>query len=158
MFLNTLIKEQPESPKSADRILQLADLMKNVIRNENASHTLYKGFLEKYPNHTKAEEVKKRIGIAGSSIPLIQMVENLAANMYDDSLHQFNESAATQYVDASEALSLIHIYSNLAVPDMVLSLRLLTFAGNTILSCCLRNLGPLGKTINSFCVNISFSK
>lgn len=108
MFLNTLIKEQPESPKSPERILQLADLMKNVIRNENASNTLYKGFLEKYPSHAKAEEVKKIIGIAGSSIPLNKMVENLASSMYDDSLHQFNESAATQYVDATEAFVLIN--------------------------------------------------
>lgn len=138
MFLNTLIKEQPESPKTADRILQLADLMKNVIRNENASHTLYKGFLEKYPNHAKAEDVKKRIGIAGSSIPLVQMVENLAANMYDDSLHQFNESAATQYVDASEAFVLIN-------PDDPKSPELLNKAAETA-----RSLKTYNKAISLY--------
>jgi outer membrane protein assembly factor BamD (BamD/ComL family) len=107
-FLNTLIKEDPESSKVPDRILQLADIMRNVIRNENASGTLYKGFLEKYPQHPKAEEVRNIIGIAGSSISLKKMVENLAGTMYDDSLHQFNETAATQYVDATEAYVLIN--------------------------------------------------
>ncbi|MEP7266824.1 MAG: tetratricopeptide repeat protein [Saprospiraceae bacterium] len=108
MFLNTLIKEDPDSPKEGDRILQLADLMKNVIRNENAANTLYKGFLEKYPNSSRVEEVKKIIGIAGISIPLKEFVQDLANRMYDDSLHQFNEGAATQYVDATEAFVLIN--------------------------------------------------
>lgn len=107
-FLNTLIKETPESPKTPDRICQLADLMKNVIRNENAAHTLYKGYLEKYHNHAKAEEVRKIIGIAGQSISLKTLVQDLGSKMYDDSLHQFNEAAATQYVDATEAFVLIN--------------------------------------------------
>ncbi len=105
-FLNTLIKEDLDSPKNPDRILQLADLMKNVIRNDNAANTLYSGFLEKYPTHAKAGEVEKVLGT--KPIPLRQWIQGLAAKMYDDSLHQFNESAATQYVDATEAYVLIN--------------------------------------------------
>ncbi|MBK6481393.1 MAG: tetratricopeptide repeat protein [Saprospiraceae bacterium] len=105
-FLNTLIKEDPESAKNPDRILQLADLMKNVIRNENAANTLYTGFLDKYPQHPKSPEVQKIIG--DQHLPLKTMIQNLAGKMYDDTLHQFNETAATQYVDATEAYVLIN--------------------------------------------------
>ncbi|MEP7321451.1 MAG: tetratricopeptide repeat protein [Saprospiraceae bacterium] len=105
-FLNTLIKEDSESPKNADRILQLADLMKNVIRNENAAKALYSGFLDKYPDHPKSAEIKKSMG--GSSVKLKDLILQLASKTYDDSLHQFNEAAATQYVDATEAYVLIN--------------------------------------------------
>ena len=105
-FLNTLIKEDPDSPKNPDRILQLADLMKNVIRNENASKALYTGFVTKYPDHPKTADLKKsRNGDEGT---LREMIQKLASKMYDDSLHQFNEAAATQYVDATEAYVLIN--------------------------------------------------
>lgn len=105
-FLNTLIKEDPASPKTGDRLLQLADLMKNVIRNESAANTLYTGFLEKYPNHPKADVARSVVG--DQPMPLKSLIENLAGKMYDDSLHQFNETAATQYVDATEAYVLIN--------------------------------------------------
>ncbi len=105
-FLNTLIKEDLDSPKNPDRILQLADLMKNVIRNENAANTLYSGFLEKYPTHPKTAEIQKSLG--AKPLPLRELIIGLAAKMFDDSLHQFNEAAATQYVDATEAYVLIN--------------------------------------------------
>lgn len=105
-FLNTLIKEDPQSPKNSDRLLQLADLMKNVIRNESAAKTLYTGFLEKYPDHPKAPEAKLALG--NNIVPLKELIQTMAGRMYDDSLHQFNENAATQYVDATEAYVLIN--------------------------------------------------
>ncbi|MEO5583483.1 MAG: tetratricopeptide repeat protein, partial [Saprospiraceae bacterium] len=105
-----------ESPKNADRILQLADLMKNVIRNENAATALYCGFLDKYPNHPKSVEIKKSMN--GSNIKLKDLIAQLAAKMYDDSLHQFNEAAATQYVDATEAYVLINP-SDTESPDLL---------------------------------------
>mgnify|MGYP000902040911 CR=1 FL=1 len=105
IFLNTLIKEDPSSEQAPDRILELANLMKNVIRNENAANTLYAGFLEKYPNHAKAGDIRKMYPSSGS---LKSVIQGLANNMYDDSLHQFNEGSATQYVDATEAYVLIN--------------------------------------------------
>lgn len=103
-FLMALIKDDYANSSTADRIYELAQIMKKMKKN-TVSNTLSKGLLTSFPDFKNANEAKALIS---DDIPnLDDYVAGLGKSIFENPDNTgINRNASLAYVDACEAYAL----------------------------------------------------
>lgn len=104
-LLNTQIRDYPEDEKNADHLYELAMLLDEANKSV-ASQTLMQGFVEQYPDHAKAAEVKAKLTDGDQNAEAL--LQQLGESMFNSEEGQLDRSAARQFVDVCEAYALTH--------------------------------------------------
>lgn len=113
LFTSTLIKEDPQNQDFKTWCSDLVGALKEM-QNVEAAQSLALAYASAFPGDEILAEFKKS-GLNPPEKSIDERIEKLAATMFSDSTHQFNESIAASFIDACEALAMINPRHNKAV-------------------------------------------
>ncbi len=115
-FLINLIRDYEGNKETADRILELANILKES-KKEAAANTLYYSFANRFKNHPKAEEAKGNLTTDITDID--QYILEIGEKIFDNPDESgVNKGNSQYYVDACEAYALANPNS-VASPDFL---------------------------------------
>ncbi|RMG84339.1 MAG: hypothetical protein D6714_08085 [Bacteroidetes bacterium] len=103
-LLKEALKDHYAGKNTANNILFLGTIYKDKIKNESAAATTYQCFLEAFPNHEKAEAIRKDYG----NLPDFETrLKELGARMLNDSTHRIDFHVANDFMNDCELFALI---------------------------------------------------
>lgn len=106
LFTSTLMKE---APQHSDFKLWCSDLVNalQALQNPEAAESLVLAYTSAFPEDPQISEFKKA-GITPIDKNIDERIEKLGSAMFSDSTHQFDENVAALFIDACEALAMVH--------------------------------------------------
>lgn len=106
-FLYPLIKDDPNSPDTKDRLYELTSIMFQSNKTAAAS-VLAAGYKSKFPNDDRNKILQSKGGISADTID--QYLATLGSQIFvNPDLNGLNRKASIDYIDACQAFALVNV-------------------------------------------------
>lgn len=89
----------PDRPDQADKLMALTGLVEKEA-DKALAQILYKSFVTRFPNDSRAKEVEAKIYLQDISVD--STLRHIGLNMFNDSTFRLNEPMANMYISACE--------------------------------------------------------
>ncbi len=106
LFTSTLIKEDPQNTNFKSWCADLVQALQGLQKQE-AAQSFVLAFASAFPGDNQLADFQKS-GLSPNVKSIDEQIEYFASAMFSDSTHQFNENLATNFIDACEALAMVH--------------------------------------------------
>lgn len=106
LFTSTLLKEDPKNINFKSWCADLVNALQDLQRTD-AAQSFVLAYASAFPGDSILADFKNS-GLTSSDETINERIEYFASTMFSDSTHQFDENLATHFIDACEALAMVH--------------------------------------------------